>query len=93
MRLGLKLKNIYCVSYLIQYCIELNSISILYWIQSQWLRKYVEFNTQKRIEAEKNDEKDGKALCKLMNNVVYGKKNLKLRNRIDIKLVNNKKDY
>ena len=36
-------------------------------------RKYVEFNIQKRIEAEKNGGKDGKALCKLINNAVYGK--------------------
>ena len=31
-----------------------------------------QLNTQKRIEAEKNDDKDGKALYKLMNNAVYG---------------------
>ena len=29
---------------------------------SQWLKPYAEFNTQKRIEAEKNWDKDGKAL-------------------------------
>ena len=43
--------------------------------QSQWLKPYIEFNTQKRIEAEKNNDKDGKALYKLMNNAMYGKKN------------------
>ena len=36
-------------------------------------KKYVEFNIQKRIEAEKNGGKDGKALYKLINNAVYGK--------------------
>ena len=41
--------------------------------QSQWLKQYVQFNTQKRIEVEKNGEKDGKALYKLINNAVYGK--------------------
>ena len=35
--------------------------------QPQWLKPYVEFNTQKRIEAEKNEYKDGKALIILMN--------------------------
>ena len=40
-----------------------------------------------RIEAEKNGHEDGKTLYKLMNNTVYGK------NRIDVKLVSNKKDY
>ena len=38
--------------------------------QSQWLKQYVELN---RIEAEKNGDKYGKALYKLMNNAVYGK--------------------
>ena len=30
-------------------------------------------STQKRIEAEKYGDKNGKALYKLMNNAVYGK--------------------
>ena len=29
--------------------------------------------TQKRIEAAKNNDKDAKALCKLVNNTIYGK--------------------
>ena len=78
LRLALKLKKI-------QHVLELN--------QFQWLKQYVEFNAQKRIEAEKNDEKDGKALYKLMNNAAYGKRMENLRNRIDVKLVSNKKDY
>ena len=57
------------------------------------LKQYVEFNIQKRIEAEKNDDKDGKALYKLMNNAVYGKTMENLRNKIDVKLVSNKKAY
>ena len=61
--------------------------------QSQWSKPYVEFNTQKRIEAEKNDDKDGKELYRLMNNAVYGKTIENLRNRINVKLVNNTKDY
>ena len=59
---------------------------------SQWLKPYFEFNTQKVIEAEKNDDKDGKALYKLMNNAVHGKTIENLRNRrIDVRIVNNKK--
>ena len=59
--------------------------------QSQWLKLYVEFNTEKRIEAEKNGDKYGKV--RLMNNAAYGKTMEILRNRIDVKLVINKKDY
>ena len=54
----------------------------MYWIQ----------HTQK-TEAEKNDDKDGKAMYKLMNNAIYRKTMEKLRNRIDVKLVNNEKEY
>ena len=58
LRLGLKLTKIARV-------LELN--------QSQWLKPYVEFNKQKRIEAERNGDKDEKALYKLVNNAVYKK--------------------
>ena len=54
---------------------------------------YIEFSTQKRIEAEKNNGKDGKTLRKLMNNAIYGKTMQNLRNRINAKLVKNEKDY
>ena len=44
-------------------------------IQSvKMFKPYIEFNTDKRIEAEKNVGKDGKVLYKLMNKIVYGKK-------------------
>ena len=56
-------------------------------------KKYVEFNTQKRTEADKNGDKDGKVLYKLISNAVYGKTVENLRKRIDVKLVSNKKDY
>ena len=78
MRLGFKLKK-----YTSR--IRIQSITIV--------KPYIEFNTKKRIEAEKNEDKDGKALYKLKNNDVYGKKMENLRNRINVKLLNNKKDY
>ena len=66
---------------------------ILEFNQSQWLKPYFEFNTHKRIEAEKNNDKDGKVLCKLMSSALYGKAMENVRNRIIVKLVNNKKNY
>ena len=63
-------------------------------IQSQWLKQYVEFNTQQRKEAkQKKNGGNGKVLYKLMNNALYGKTMENLRNRINVKLVSNKKDY
>ena len=41
----------------------------------------------------KDDEKDEKTLEKLMNNFAYVKTKENLRNRIDVKLANNEKDY
>ena len=38
--------------------------------QSQWLKAYIELNIKARIEAERNRDKDGKAMCKLIYNYV-----------------------
>ena len=51
------------------------------------------FNIQKTIEAEKNNDKDGKALHKLINNAVYRKTMENVLNKINVKQVNNGKDY
>ena len=59
----------------------------------QWLKPYIEFNTQERIGEEKNCDKYGKALYILMNNVVYRTTMEIVWSRIDVKLVNNDKDY
>ena len=42
--------------------LKLNTTHHLEFVESQWLKQYVEFNTQRRIEAEKNGDKDGKGL-------------------------------
>ena len=55
------------------------------------MKPYIEFNIQKRIQVENDNDKDGKALYKLMNNGIQGKTIKNLRNRIDVKLVNNQK--
>ena len=48
---------------------------------------------KKRIEAEKNGDIDDKALYKLTNNSKYGKIIEKLRNKMDVRLLSNKKIY
>ena len=60
---------------------------ILEFNQLQWLKPYVEFNTQKWKETEKQEVKYGKALYKLMNNAVYRKTIENLRNRNDVRLI------
>ena len=49
-------------------------------------------STQKKNRSRKNRDKDVKALYKLMKDAVHKKKE-NLRNRINVKLVSNKKDY
>ena len=63
---------------------------ILKFKQSRWMKKYIDFNTQKRMTANNKFEKD---FFKLMINSVYGKTMENLRNRINVKLVNSLKKY
>ena len=56
-----------------------------------WPKYYVEFNTQKLIEAEKNWDKDEKSLHKSMDNDIYSKAMENLENKIDRRLLSNEK--
>ena len=71
--LGIKLTKIY---------------RVLQFIQSDWMKKYIDFNTRKRKIATNDFEKD---FFKLMINSVYGKTMENLRKRINVRFVNNKR--
>ena len=63
---------------------------ILEFRKSAWMKAYIDFNTQKRKEA--NSEAD-KNLFKLLNNAVYGKTMENLRKRIKIRIKKIQKDF
>ena len=54
-------------------------------IESEWMKPYIEMNTNLRTKAKNNFEKD---FFKLMNNSVFGKAMENIRNRVNVKLVN-----
>ena len=58
--------------------------------QSNWLKKYVDFNTEKR---QKSEDPFNQNRYKLLNNCIYGKSIENQRKRMNAKLSNDKKVY
>ena len=63
---------------------------ILIFKQSDWLKKFVDFNRDKRKNASNNFEK---VFLKLIINSAFGKTMENLRKRICVELINNAKDF
>ena len=71
LKLGMKLKHIH---------------RGIKFVESAWMKPYIDMNTELRTKAKNNFEKDH---YKLMNNSVFGKTMENIRNRVNVKLVNN----
>ena len=63
---------------------------ILKFKQSNWLKSYADFNTEKRKESL---DEFSKNLYNLLNNCIYRKSIENIRQRINVKLRNDKKTY
>ena len=63
---------------------------VLKFNQSDWMKKYIDFNTKKRTNAANDFKKD---FFKLMINSVYGKTKKNWKKRMNVRLVNNEKDF
>ena len=63
---------------------------VLKFKQSDWMKKYINFNTEKRTNAANSFEK---YFFKLIINSAYGKTMENLQKRISVRLVNNEKDF
>ena len=63
---------------------------ILKFKESDWLKKYIYFNTDRRKNAANGS---GKYFFKLMNSNTFGKTMENLRKKIKVRLISNTRDY
>ena len=89
-------KNNYVIHYRnLQQCLELRMKlkkihRILKCKQEDWMKPYIDFNTERRKESTNESDKNH---FKLMNNAVYGKAIVNMRKRIKIRIVKNNQDF
>ena len=58
--------------------------------QSNWLKEYIHFNTEKRKNSKNSFER---SFFKLLVNIIYGKCMENIKKRINVKLIIKSKDY
>ena len=63
---------------------------VLKFKQSEWMKKYIDFNTEKRTNGANSFKK---AFFKFIIDSVYGKTMENVRKRINVRLVSNEKDF
>ena len=63
---------------------------LLEFTQSPWMKPYIDFNTQKRMEATNEADKN---LIKLLNNAVYGKTMENMKKRMKIRIIKTPKVF
>ena len=89
-------KNNYVIHYgNLQQCLELGMIlkkihRILKFKQKDWIKPYIDFNTERRKEVTNESDKNH---FKLLNNVVYGITMENMRKRIKIRIVKYAEDF
>ena len=89
-------KNNYRIHYgNLQQCLELGMIlkkihRILKFKQKDWIKPYIDFNTERRKEVTNESDKNH---FKLLNNVVYGITMENMRKRIKIRIVKYAEDF
>ena len=89
-------KNNYVIHYRnLQQCIELGVKlkkihKMLKFKQKDWMKPYIDFNTERRKKATNEADKDH---FKLLNNAVYGKAIENMRKRIKMRVVKNAKEF